>query len=126
MCIRDSLLGIYSFAQTVTLINPTGDGGFENGTSFSANGWSEAQPGNNRQWLVGTDAGVQNGNNSAYVGNTNNGNYNGTNSNSVQHFYRDVNIPLDAASIVLSFYLKMPTVDYSIGTPYLYLSLIHI
>lgn len=112
-----ALFPFYINGQTI-LIDPTGDGGFENGNSFSANGWSEAQPGNARQWRVGTVAGVQGGNNSAYVGNA--GNYNGTNSNSVQHFYRDVNIPNGATSIIISFYLKMPTVDYLTGTPYLY------
>lgn len=113
-----ALFPLSIYGQTVTLINPIGDGGFETGTTFATNGWIEAQPGNTRQWQVGMVAGVQNGNNSAYVGNA--GNYNGTNSNSVQHFYRDVDIPSGATSIVLSFYLKMPTVDYNNTTPYLY------
>lgn len=104
-----ALFPFYINGQTI-LIDPTGDGGFENGNSFSENGWNEAQPGNSRQWRVGTVAGVQGGNNSAYVGS--NGNNNGSNfSNSVQHFYRDVFIPLGATNIVLSFYLKMTTVD---------------
>ena len=56
-------------AQTVTLLSPTGAGGFESGTTFSANGWTEIQPaGDNRKWQVGTAAGSQGGTRAAYVG----------------------------------------------------------
>ena len=40
-----------SFAQT-TIINPIGDGGFENGATFEANGWTPANDDIN-QWFVG-------------------------------------------------------------------------
>lgn len=30
-----------------TLINPTGDGGFETGATFTANGWTEVNDANN-------------------------------------------------------------------------------
>lgn len=100
------------------LIDPNGDGGFENGNSFAANGWYEAQPGNNRQWRVGIAPGTQGGSNAAYIGGSSN--YNGTNFQSVQHFYRDVNIPSGASNITFSFYLKMPTVDAHPSTPFLY------
>ena len=71
-----------------TLIDPTLGGGFENGTTFLANGWTAVQPGNARQWQVGTAAGFQAGTQAAYVGTTTI--YNGTATNSVQHFYRNL------------------------------------
>ena len=47
------LLGIaQSYGQT-TLISPTGDGGFETGGTFVANGWIESNGANN-PWVLGT------------------------------------------------------------------------
>ena len=43
-----------SNAQT-TLISPTGDGGFENGATFLANGWTVVNGATN-QWFVGNVA----------------------------------------------------------------------
>ena len=41
-------------AQT-TIINPAGDGGFNNGSTFAANGWTVANQGvNPSKWVVGT------------------------------------------------------------------------
>ncbi len=42
-------------AQTV-LISPTGDGGFENGATFGANGWTLSNSTNN-PWVLGTTDG---------------------------------------------------------------------
>lgn len=105
-----ALFPFYINGQTI-LIDPTGDGGFENGTTFSANGWSEINPnGNGRQWRVGNAASsVSPGTNSAFMGANNN--YNGSNQSNFYHFYRDVTIPTGATNINLSFYLRMQTVD---------------
>lgn len=113
------LFGILNLhSQTVTLLDPNGDGGFENPTAtFPANGWTDVQPGNSRQWKIGNTT-KKSGNNSAYVGN--NGNNNGSNKQSVQHFYRDITVPAVATNIALSFYLEMPTVDYKPNAPYSY------
>ena len=82
------------------------DGEFENVTStFLANGWTEAQPSDNKRWRVGTPAGsVAGGTKSAYMGNP--GSNNGTNANLILHFYRDVFIPAGATNVLLNYYLK--------------------
>jgi hypothetical protein len=104
-----TFLSTSSFSQ-IQLITSS-DGGFENGTSsFAANGWTPVQPGNTRQWQVGTAAGsVSGGSKSAYMGTSSN--YNGNNNNSVQHFYRDVAVPSGATNVQFQFYLRRGTVD---------------
>lgn len=100
-----------------TQLIPTADGGFENGTStFAANGWTDVQPGNTRQWQVGTAAGANNGTKAAYAGSPSNDN--GSNNSSVQHFYRDVIIPAAVTNVQFSFYLQYPNRDN--GNDYLY------
>lgn len=103
------LICLKGLGQTITLLDATGNGGFESSTSFSGNGWSTAQPGNTRQWQIGNAAGVQAGSRAAYVGSSTTSN--GTNAVSVQHFYRDIAIPAEAGNVQLSFYYKQPTVD---------------
>lgn len=86
------------------------DGGFESGTTtFAANGWTEVQPGNARQWWVGNAAGSSGGSNSAYMGANNNNN--GTRTTSVQHFYRDITIPAGASSAALTFKFQQTNTD---------------
>ena len=57
VCLLFVLTALVSFntnAQT-TLINPLGDGGFNNGNTFAANGWTVANQGvNPSKWVVGT------------------------------------------------------------------------
>jgi hypothetical protein len=93
-----------SFGQ-VTLISPTGDGGFETGTTFAANGWTSVAS-TNSFWEVGTVTTAYAGSRSVYVANTA-GTYSYLNSVArTSHFYRDVVIPSGATSITLSFYWK--------------------
>ncbi|MBS1764673.1 MAG: hypothetical protein JSS90_06895, partial [Bacteroidetes bacterium] len=97
-------------AQTI-LLDPTGDGGFENPTAtFAANGWTEAQSNINRRFRVGTAAGsVSPGTNAAYVGGP--ANYNGSNTKNVFNFYRDITVPSGATNVQLTFYHRMTTID---------------
>jgi len=54
------------FSQTL-LIDPAGDGGFSNGSTFTANGWTDANSTNN-PWVIGTAIiGTPYTGNSAYV-----------------------------------------------------------
>jgi subtilisin-like proprotein convertase family protein len=93
----------------VELIN-TNDGSFENATStFAANGWSTAQGTGNRVWRVGTPAGANTGTKAAYTGNAST--YNGINLNRVNHFYRDIAIPVGAQDVQLKFYYRQPLTD---------------
>ena len=87
-----------------TLISPTGDGGFENGATFAANGWTEVNGATNN-WFVGAIATPSAGTNSAYVSDNVTGatyNYTNTIANTV-HFYRDIAFPAGQTNIVLTF-----------------------
>jgi hypothetical protein len=93
-----------------TVLSPTGNGGFENATStFAANGWSEAQPGTNREWQVGTAGGAQGGTKAAYLGSPLA--YNGTSQAITTHFYRDIVIPAFVQNVSLTYYYRMPNTD---------------
>ena len=95
-----------SNAQTV-LLSPTGDGGFENGSTLTANGWTAVNPATDG-WVVGSIAspGASAGSNSAYV--SNNGGttwaYSQTSQNS--HIYRDFTLPAGESVAELTFKWK--------------------
>lgn len=94
-------------AQTTVLISPTGDGGFENGATFAANGWTLVNGATN-QWFVGNVAAPSAGANSAYISDNAAGttyNYN-IGSASTVHFYRDVTFPAGQPNITLTFKWK--------------------
>jgi gliding motility-associated-like protein len=101
------LVAMFSFVfvqgQT-TLISPSGAGGFENGSTFAANGWTVSNSVNN-PWLVGsavTGSAPISGN-AAFISN------NGTTpsyintSISTNYFWRDVTVPAGENVIQLSF-----------------------
>jgi hypothetical protein len=49
------ILSAFSLKAQTTIINPSGDGGFNNGSTFAANGWTVANQGvNPSKWVVGT------------------------------------------------------------------------
>lgn len=90
-----TLSSVGAKAQTV-LISPTGDGGFENGTTFAANGWTVSNTviANYNAWFVGNGVVTGFPSNCAYVSNDAAGathNYNVTQATTI-HFYRDVTI----------------------------------
>ena len=108
-------------AQTV-LISPTGDGGFETGTTFTSNGWSAVNGSNtDRVWYVGTGQSGYTGSRCAFIGN--NATTVGTNSNAkTVHIYKSITIPAGATNINLSFKYKQALADYFSGTYYDYVS----
>ncbi len=94
-------------AQTTVLIDPNGDGGFENGSTFAANGWTVVNGATN-QWFVGGVAGPSSGPNCAYISDSPTGatyNYTITSASTV-HFYRDITFPAGETFITLSFKWK--------------------
>ncbi|MGL2967586.1 T9SS type A sorting domain-containing protein [Flavobacterium sp. XGLA_31] len=102
-------------AQTI-LINPATDGGFNSGSTFSANGWTVANQGAGKtKWAVGTavSSGAITGT-SAYVsldeGETNSAA--GITGGRTVYFYRDVAIPAGQTNIALTFNWK------SVGTTF--------
>jgi hypothetical protein len=94
-----------SATGSATLISPTGDGGFENGSSFAANGWTPVLSAD-YYWQLGTTPGQYAGARSAYVG-TSAGTWSYDPAISrTSHIYRDVAIPAGSTNITLSFYWK--------------------
>lgn len=102
------IIGVFfsfsSLSAQTTLISPSGNGGFENGATFLANGWSESS-GTNNPWFVGSviSDGLITGN-SAYItndGGTTNA-YTPTN-NATNFFWRDVTVPAGETKIILTF-----------------------
>ncbi|MFM8489781.1 MAG: hypothetical protein ACKOCH_25880, partial [Bacteroidota bacterium] len=96
-------------AQMTTLIDPAGDGGFENGTTLGANNWltpSNTAPAN--KFWVGAVAGPSAGARSAYVSDDAAGaTYNYiTTTASTFLFYRDISFPAGQTDIRLTFKWK--------------------
>ncbi len=98
-----------SISAQTTLINPTGNGGFENGASFLANGWTVVNDANaaSNNWYVGNVPGAFAGTNAGYISNSS-----GTTwaydpaIAATTHFYRDVTVPANESVITLSFQWK--------------------
>ncbi|HQI71225.1 MAG TPA: hypothetical protein PLT47_10770, partial [Bacteroidales bacterium] len=94
-----------TWGQTV-LISPTGDGGFETGATYAANGWTVVNSATNT-WQVGSVAVPFAGSNSAFISNDGGVSYAYTNTISqTSHFYRDVTVPAGESQILLSFQWK--------------------
>src|SRR5437870_13444864 len=74
-----------AFAQT-TLVDPAGDGGFETGTTFAANGWTVVNGATNK-WFVGTAATGYFGARGAFIG-TNSTTYSYLGTTTHSHCYR--------------------------------------
>lgn len=88
-----------------TLIDPTGDGGFETGATFALNGWTTVNAASN-YWLCGNLAPAYAGARGAHISQTGAAYDYINNAIRTSHFYRDVNIPTGATAITLSFYWK--------------------
>jgi hypothetical protein len=87
------------------LVSPFGDGGFENGSTFAANGWTAVNGTATNKWFVGSVATPFAGANAAYISNDASGathTYTNTSASTV-HFYRDVTFPAGQSLINLSF-----------------------
>jgi hypothetical protein len=103
------LTGTLLSAQMTILIDPAGDGGFENGSTFAANNWllpTNTAPTN--QFWVGAVGGPSAGSKCAYVSNdVAGGTYNYLNTSaSTFLFYRDVTFPAGQTDISLTFKWK--------------------
>ncbi|MCG9881599.1 MAG: hypothetical protein MH472_13450, partial [Bacteroidia bacterium] len=92
-------------AQTV-LVSPTGDGGFENGATFGANGWTLSNSTNN-PWVLGTADGYSStpmSNRTAFIRDTGStAAYYDNTKNAVNYFYRDITVPAGQSKITLTF-----------------------
>jgi hypothetical protein len=62
------LFAVNSTKAQTTIINPSGDGGFNNGSTFAANGWTVANQGvNPSKWVVGSAVSTTTTSNAASV-----------------------------------------------------------
>lgn len=108
------ILSIYLFAvlsinAQTTIIDSTTDGGFESGTTFAANNWSNtAGSAAQNQWVIddGATSGFS-GLRCAYVSNNSGANppphtYTNTTTR-ISHIYRDITIPVGESDITLNF-----------------------
>jgi len=109
-CLLILLFSSMGWGQT-TLLSQTGDGGFESGSTFTANGWTAANTGGNRLWQIGTGQPGYTGSRAAFIGND--ATTVGTTSSSrpAVHLFRSVTIPSGATNIVLTFKYKQSAVD---------------
>ena len=107
-----------SASSQIVLIDPAGDGGFETGTTFEANGWSVANPTSaNRKWYLGTGQSGFTGARSAFIGNSTTAAATGADERIV-HLYRSVTIPAGAENITLTFKYKQAVADLFDGDVY--------
>jgi hypothetical protein len=94
-------------AQTTVLIDPAGDGGFENGTTLAANGWTDVNGTNTNKWNIGTAGTPTAGTKAAYISNDLGVTNAYTNNAQCRvHLYRDVTFPAGETIIKLSFKWK--------------------
>ncbi|WP_051197446.1 Ig-like domain-containing protein [Flavobacterium soli] len=92
------------FSQTV-LIDPAGEGGFELGASFTANGWTSVNAATDG-WAVGSVPVVATGSNCAYVSANGGAAWSYSQLSTFTHIYRDVTIPAGETKLSLSFKWK--------------------
>lgn len=111
---------------TVTLVSPTGDGGFETADTFEGNGWTLLNHTyGSRKWQIGTGQTGYTGARAAFIGS--NATTVGTTAGSrTVHIYRPVIIPAGATDVLVKFKYKQEVVaiDPTTGpNDYLYVSL---
>ena len=114
-------VALFSFVfvqgQTTILIDPTGDGGFETGATFAANGWTVVNSSTD-SWVLGAVPAASNGARCAYISSTPTTTATWTYSqfSVVQHMYYDVTIPANQSAVTLSF--KWKATGEGVGTDY--------
>ncbi len=101
------LTGICAHSQTI-LIDPTTDGGFENGSSIALNNWTTVNSSTNTWRASGVSIPYQ-GSNAAFISANSGVDYvYNTGTFQTSHFYRDVTVPVGENLIRLNFYYKNP------------------
>lgn len=101
------MLFSFVFVQgQTTLISPTGDGGFENGATFAANGWQVINPATDT-WQVGNVPVPSNGARCAYISANGGAAWTYSQFSVFNHVYRDVTIPAGENKVTLSFKWKV-------------------
>src|SRR5574343_420127 len=94
----------FSSAQT-TLISPSGDGGFENGSTFAANGWTAVNASTDG-WVIGSVPVVSAGTNCGYVSANGGTSWTYSQLSTYTHIYKDFTIPAGENVLTLKFKWK--------------------
>lgn len=84
------------------LIDPDGAGGFNDGLTFSGNGWNVVNGSVTNQWYLGNVPTGFNGR-TAYISNSGTVHEYNNDVTSIVHFYRDITFPADIPEFTLSF-----------------------
>jgi hypothetical protein len=97
------LLVNFLTAQT-TLLNPSAEGGFENGSTFASNGW-QASNSTTNPWNIGTAVSTAPFSNRSVYPSSDGGFTNGyiTTFAAQNYFWRDVTVPAGQSKIILTF-----------------------
>ncbi len=104
-------------AANTLLINPTGDGGFENGSTFSENGWTVINDPNplKNPFTLGTLPVQYAGSRCAYTWDgENTTDWECRNLRSISHIYKDFTIPEGDNTLDLSFYYKIRWINTAV------------
>lgn len=96
------------FGQNV-LVDPSSDGGFETGATFTANGWTVVHS-NQNKYQIGSIPGVYEGSRCAFIS-KNSSSWSSANKASTIHIYRQVTFPASVTDISLSFRYKLDATD---------------
>ena len=101
------IIGVCAQSQTI-LIDPTTDGGFENGASIATNNWTVVNSSTNTWRASGVSIPYQ-GSRAAFISANSGVDYvYNTGAFQTSHFYRDVTVPVGENLITLNFYYKNP------------------
>lgn len=87
------------------LIDPTGDGGFENGSTPAANNWTAVNS-TIDAWSVGNGTAPSAGANCGYISSTNGATWAYSQLSVIQHIYYDVTLPAGEPKVTLTFKWK--------------------
>lgn len=92
-----------------TLIDPTGDGGFESGLGT----WTAVNGTSSNRWFIGTAAGASSGGSAAFIGSSASTYTDGVAQagSSAVFLYKDITFPAGETLITLTYDYKQPTLD---------------
>lgn len=95
---------VFTMGQT-TLIDPSGEGGFENGSTLAANGWTAVNA-TTDGWQVGNVPVAATGSKCGYVSANGGGTWTYSQISNVTHIYKDFTIPAGENKLTISFKWK--------------------
>jgi len=99
------LLASVNVKSQTTLINPTGDGGFETGSTVVSNNWT-ANNSSTDGWFLGTAPTQFAGSRCAYISSTAGTGWTYSQTSTIQHLYYDFTVPAGEPVLNLNFRWK--------------------